>query len=159
MLIEARRFVRRNLERIGGATAFALPFVFRSDLAAKFQSEAWNLAAFYAAIFDWSSIQSAFLFGIYAFVLSRSEPFIRAISDNSVFEELRTYVRRALYLTLALTLITIPLVVSSPSPDPSWTDYGLWIVAIITAFTAYTFLSFIKVLRVFAKIERLRRTK
>src|SRR5690554_950400 len=81
-----------------GATLFN----WRAPVAAAFASKEWDLGAFYAAVFNWGSIQGAFLFGVYAFFLSRSEPFIQAIAPSPAFKELRRYVVRTLYLSMAL---------------------------------------------------------
>ena len=74
-LPEPRRvglWLRANLEWLGSAAIGVVTFIWRETIAQKFTSEAWDIGAFYSAVFDWSSIQAAFLFGVYAFFLSRS---------------------------------------------------------------------------------------
>lgn len=158
--LPALRDVYRALRRyLPGIAAFAAPIAVvaeRGTLAAKFASNEWDAGAFYSAVFDWSSIQSAFLFGIYAFILSRSEPFIRAIDGTEPFEMLRSYSRRTLYLTFALTIASMPLAVVGPKPTDNLSSLNLWIFAGLASLAAYTFCRFLKVVRVFGKIEGMR---
>jgi hypothetical protein len=86
----------------------------RAYVTASFASGRWDMPAFYAAVFDWSSIQAAFLFSVFAFFLSRSEPFIQAISNTVPFRALRAYVLKSLILSLGLTLASLPLLISTP---------------------------------------------
>jgi hypothetical protein len=155
-LRDAYRAVRRHLPAIAAVAAPLSVIAGRDTLAARFAADAWDVAAFYSAIFDWSSIQSAFLFGIYAFVLSRSEPFIKAVDNTEPFEALRSYSRRTLYLTFVLTIISMPLAVASPKPAASLLSLELWTFAGLSSLMAYTFCRFLKVVRVFGKIEGLR---
>lgn len=150
------RAVRQHLPSIAAVMAPVAVFASRDTLAAQFASDSWDVSAFYSAIFDWSSIQSAFLFGIYAFVLSRSEPFIKAIDGTATFENLRSYSRRTLYLTFALTLVSMPLAVTSPKPSSDLLSPALWIFAGLSSLASYTFCRFLKVVRVFGKIEGMR---
>lgn len=150
------RRVRKHLPAIAAISAPLAVFAWRDTLALRFANEAWNVGAFYSAVFDWSSIQSAFLFGIYAFILSRSEPFIKAIDGSEPFEALRSYSRRTLYLTFILTIVAMPLAVAEPKPGADMLSPSLWVFAGLASLTAYTFCRFLKVVRVFGKIEGMR---
>jgi hypothetical protein len=148
------RWFRTWFEVLGAATAGLLVFIWRDDIVAQFANETWNLGAYYSAIFDWSSIQAAFLFGVYAFFLSRSEPFIQAIAGSGAFKLLRRYVVRTLYLSMSLTVAALPMVVSPLQMGADWVSLGFAIAWFQTTLLVYTFLCFVKVIRVFGKIER-----
>ena len=149
------RFFRRNLNLILVAISLILLVRYAADIAPKFAVGEWSLENFYAALFDWSSILSAFMFGIYAFVLSRSEPFMKAASGTRAFEDARDYVRRTVYLALAMTAVCVPMLVAGPSPvDGGWLDYGYWIFASYVVGTVYLFSRFLKIVRVFRKLEQ-----
>jgi len=120
----------------------------------KFQNKSWDIGAYYSAIFDWSSIQAAFLFGVYAFFLSRSEPFLQAIGGTPVFKQLRQYVVRSLYLSLTLSVLTLPVLVSPPEMK-SGNLIGFIVFWFLSTLLTYTFFCFLKVVRVFGKIERM----
>jgi hypothetical protein len=126
----------------------------RLPIVEQFATEAWDLGAFYSAVFDWASIQAAFLFGVYAFFLSRSEPFIQAIAGSQGFKLLRKYVVRTLYLSMALSVIALPMVVSPLVPDEGEIGPAFVILWLNAVLLTYTFLCFLKVIRVFGKIER-----
>ena len=83
---------RANLDWIAATLAGGTLYIWRAPVAASFAAKEWDLGAFYSAIFGWSSVQGAFLFGVYAFFLSRSEPFIEAIAPSPAFKLLRQYV-------------------------------------------------------------------
>lgn len=151
---EMYRVFRRHLPSMAGAFAFACVIVWRVPISNGLSSEDWDVGALYAAIFDWSSIQSAFLFGIYAFLLGRTEPFLKAIAETPAFERMRAHVRLTMIAALILTLVALPLLVARPIPSSSLCSFSLWAFGLLAFFTAYTSASFIKVVRVFWKIER-----
>ena len=135
----------------------AAALIFWSEvIATAFATERWNLQAFYAALFDWSSIQGAFLFGVYAFVLARSEPFIRAVAKTRAFDQARQYVRVSVYLSLGLTVLCIPMLISPLAMKPEQTLYGAGFVVFFgyALFGTYLLARFLKVLRVFRTLER-----
>lgn len=151
---EVYRWIRRNLEWMVAAAAFVAMGWKVEIISGSFASGAWDLGAFYSAVFNWAAIQGAFLFSVYAFFLSRSEPFIQAIAKTAAFRSLRSYVLRALWLSMALTLIVLPLLVSPPamSQTTGFTfAFGIfWSVGVLLT---YTFMCFVKVIRVFRKLE------
>ena len=156
VLRDARRRLRRHLPAIAAVTAPISVLAERETLSSRFGSEAWDIGAFYSAVFDWSSIQSAFLFGIYAFILARSEPFIKAIDGTEPFEKLRSLCRSTLYMTFLLTLVSMPLAVTQPQPTNSLLSLNLWVLAGLSSLAAFSFFRFFKIVRVFSKIEGLR---
>lgn len=142
---------RANLEWIAAGLGGATILNWRDVIIENFTSKTWNLGAYLSAIFDWSSIQAAFIFGVYAFFLSRSEPFLQAISGTPAFASLRRYVLRTLYLSMALTVGSLPLLVGTPDVKSSIGFVAVWFLTVLLIFT---FFSFLKVIRVFGKIDR-----
>lgn len=145
---------RANLDWLAASLAGASLYIWRAEIAGPFAAKEWDLAGFYSAAFDWSSIQAAFLFGVYAFFLSRSEPFIQAIAPSPAFKMLRRYVVRTLYLTMALSVVSLPLLVAPPAMDATGNGFGFAVFWGLSVLLTYTFFCFIKVIRVFGKIER-----
>ncbi len=155
VVLNVYRFLRRNLESIVPLGVGAILIWQQPSISANFISKDWDIDAFYSAVFDWSSIQAAFLFSVYAFFLSRSEPFIQAIAKTQPFTELRRYVLRALSLSILLSLISLPLLVSAPDFEQNYrTDFGFIAFSGILVFLTFTFMCFVKVIRVFHKLER-----
>lgn len=152
------RLARRNLERIAAVVTMAAIVWARASITESFASQAWNIDNFYSAVFNWASVQGAFLFGFYAFFLARSEPFIQAVAASPVFEELRDYVRKIMYLTLFLTAAVLPATIAIPKMaaydylSPAFLSFACFATAL-----SYTFFAFLKVIRVFGKLERARR--
>lgn len=154
VVLDAYRVVRRNLEKIAACITLVAALWWRPEATRNFASDRWDLGAFYSAVFDWSSIQGAFLFGVYAFFLSRSEPFIRAIEGSPVFQDLRRYIVRTLFLTLGLTVASLPLLVAPPGITGGVWDWGYYLFTAFAVMLAYTFCCFLKIIRVFGKIDR-----
>lgn len=153
--IEMFRFARKYLDAILMTAVGSLLLMFSGAVATEFRAERWDLGAFYSAVFDWSSIQSAFLFGIYAFVLSRAEPFVKAIAGTPAFSAMRAYVRHTVYIALALTAVTMPMLIAAPTmTDGSIYDVGYVLFVAYSLATVYVFARFLKVVRVFTKLER-----
>lgn len=142
---------RSNLEWIAAAIAASLTLIWHEKIIANFASNAWNLGAFYSAVFDWSSIQAAFLFGVYAFFLSRSESFLKAVASSPFFPSLRRYVIKTLYLSMTLTVCSLPMLVA---PLDVSTQLGYGALTLLFTLGVFTFFCFLKVIRVFGKIER-----
>lgn len=142
---------RRHFEWLAAVAWAITSLVWREEITGNFKSKAWDLSSFYAATFDWSSIQAALLFGIYAFFMSRTEPLLRAVASSSFFKLLRRYLIRTLYLSMSLTVATLPMLVS-PADIESAAGYSIF--SAISALLVFTFFSFLKVVRVFSKIER-----
>jgi hypothetical protein len=152
---DAYLWLRRNMDWIVPILTVGLIIKERAYVTASFASGRWDMPAFYAAVFDWSSIQAAFLFSVFAFFLSRSEPFIQAISNTVPFRALRAYVLKSLILSLGLTLASLPLLISTPVVvSGNYINLGFLLFVGISALLSYTFMCFVKVVRVFYKIEK-----
>ncbi len=146
---------RRNLDWLVPLIAMAIMVYKRGVITSSFANDIWDLEGFYAAVFDWSSIQSAFLFSVFAFFLARSEPFIQAISNTTTFRALRKYVLRSLILSMLLTLLSFPLLINTPDMvSNEYLNFGFCIFIFVMTFLCYTFMCFIKVVRVFYKLEK-----
>jgi hypothetical protein len=145
---------RANLDWLAAVTAGVNLYIWRASIAGAFAAKEWGIGDFYSAVFDWASIQAAFLFGVYAFFLSRSEPFLQAIAPSPAFKLLRRYVVRTLYLSMALSVVSLPLLVASPAMSGTGEDLAFAVFLLISVLLTYTFFCFLKVIRVFGKIER-----
>jgi hypothetical protein len=151
---ESYRFVRRNLERIATSATLLLIVWQRAAITANFAGGDWSLSNFYSAVFNWSAIQVGFLFGAYAFFLSRSEPFIQAVAASDHFTQLRIYVKRTMYLTMALAALTAALLVDTPAMVAGRFSLGFGVFAVVSCVLIYTLFCMLKVIRVFGKLER-----
>lgn len=121
----------------------------------KFSTKAWDLSALYAAIFDWSSIQSAFLFGVYVLVLSGDLTFIRAIKDTDVYSEIKTYIRNTMLFAFALSAISLPVLVDQPEIKlGGFKDLGYSVLSGYIFLSVWVVARFYKVIRIFVKLAR-----
>jgi hypothetical protein len=148
--------VRRNLERIATALTLLVVAWQRATITTEFAAAHWSLSNFYGAVFNWSAIQAGFLFGAYAFFLSRTEPFIQAVSESHPFEQLRVYVKRTLYMTMGLAAVTAIILVATPAMTAEQYDFAFLLFCAVSCALTYTVFSMFKVIRVFGKLERSR---
>lgn len=148
------RWLRRNLSVIAAGIIFFTIGIEHELIASCFSDKGWKLDSYYSAIFNWSAFQGAFLFSVYAFFLSRSEPFIKAVAATQPFRELRQYVLRALWLSMLLSLASLPaIVIAPPIKVGSLMDPGFIVFWCLTTALAFTFGCFVKVVRVFRLLE------
>ena len=148
-------FIRSKITHIALIACVFCLWRFAPYIGANFASSQWDLSALYAAIFDWSSIQSAFLFGVYVLVISGDLPFTRAIRDTDAYPEVKSYIRNTMFFAFALSALALPVLVDQPIIKVgAITDLGY------AVFSAYAFLSvwviarFFKVVRIFIKLAR-----
>lgn len=149
------RWLRRNLSLIAASAVFVILGLNHETVATKFGAGGWKIDAYYSAVFNWAAFQGAFLFSVYAFFLSRSEPFIKAVEGTPAFRNLRRYVLRALWLSMILTIASLPAVVAAPAINAGSPvlDSGFVIFWGISTLLTYTFGNFVKVVRVFRLLE------
>ena len=151
------RWLRRYFSLIVATSVCGAIGVYHGAIAVAFSTGGWKIDAYYSAVFNWAAFQGAFLFSVYAFFLSRSEPFIKAVAATRAFKDLRKYVLRSLWLSMVLTLFSLPAVVVSPEikVGVSVLDPGFIVFWILSTMLAYTFGNFVKVVRVFRLLEGL----
>lgn len=131
---------------LGLASLAAIAF-YREDIAFQFASQSWKSPALYNAVFNWASIQSGFVFGIYGFIASKKDGFVGAISQTKAFDRFAGYTRRAYTFGFALTFATVPLLVSEPSlkasESVSFIAIAVWFSVFVWAFCAFLRVAFI----------------
>src|SRR3546814_2368596 len=90
-----------------GLIALALCLYFRHDISERFSPDGWQSADLFAAVFDWSSIQSGFVFAIYGFIVTKRDGFIGAITPGQSYEQFIGFTRRACLGGFALTVSSL----------------------------------------------------
>ena len=106
-----------------------------------------SLSGLYAAIFDWSAIQTGFLFAVYGFIAGKKDGFVEAIANTPAMSFFNSSLKKAIIVGFLLTIISMPLIVVPLSVDGFNIWYFLlcaWFCLFIWAFllfcrVAYTF--------------------
>lgn len=143
--------IGRAIERFAplalGLAALAAIYMLRIDIASNFEPNRWKAESLYSAVFNWASVQSGFVFGIYGFIVSKRDGFIGEIAHTHTFAELTRYARRAYLTGFALTFASLPLAVAQPSiSDPASNAFlitAVWFAAFIWTFCAFLRVAFI----------------
>jgi hypothetical protein len=145
----------KHYPALGAVVAVAGAFYFAPTLVATLAEQKWSLANLFGAAFDWSAIQTAFIFGIYAFVLGYNGEFLSQVRDSAPFQHFLRYAWQAIMHGFLLTISSIPLMVIEPQVT---SPYGLLftIVSIWFGLFVMAVLSFFRVAYIFALIARIR---
>lgn len=140
---------------VGAVATIVCLFVYREFLVAKFSESVWNLTGLYSSIFGWSAIQTGFLFGVYGFIVGRSEGFIAEIKDTKFMKLYLRYTARATIIGFCLTIFSIPLMVVEPQLQPN-DGWGFPIVAAWFSLFVWAFGAFLRVAYIFGIVVRVR---
>ena len=141
------RFIERFAPLALGLVVLAIIYFWRVEIAANFEPNRWKAESLYSAVFNWASVQSGFVFGIYGFIVSKRDGFIGEIARTHTFAELTRYARRAYLTGFALTFASLPLTVAQPAIDnptsESFIVAAIWFAAFIWTFCAFLRVAFI----------------
>jgi hypothetical protein len=154
-----RRGVALFIERYGAlviaAAAAVVIFLNSSEVVACFTTKGWQISNLYAAVFNWSAIQTGFAFGVYGFVVGKNEGFIQEIRDTIAMKRFLRYVKRANIGGFILTLTSLPLTVVNPLP----TDRSSLVFILLLVWFAlfiWTFLAFLRIAYSFGHLSSVR---
>ena len=127
-----------------GLVAFAACYFLRFEITGKFSPNGWDSGDLYSAVFDWSSVQSGFVFAIYGFIISKRDGFAGLLVGGQTYERFLSFTRRACLGGFALSMVSLPLLVVSPSVsiNEPWT---YWPIATWFAFFIWAFCAFLRV--------------
>lgn len=108
-----------------------------------------KLENLYSAIFDWSSIQTGFLFSVYGYVASKTDGFVAEIKDSRGMSAFKKYTSRAMWIGFLLTVSTIPLIVVDFEIS---SNFRFALVALWFSLFAWAFAGFLRVAINFGRI-------
>lgn len=135
-----------------GIIVLAVIAYFRYDIASRFEPHRWESASLYSAVFNWASIQSGFVFGIYGFLVTKKDGFAGVVAKTGSFELFLSYARRAYLTGFALTFVSLPIMVVNPTLANA--DSGeFWIVSVWFSAFVWIFCAFLRVAFIFGIIS------
>lgn len=123
---------------------FGLIYYFQTEIMAQFSPDGWQSDNLYAAVFDWSSLQSGFVFAIYGFIVTKKDGFVGAITAGQSYPQFISFTRRACLGGFALTVCSLPLLIVSPKIEAE-SPITYWIIAVWFAFFIWAFCAFLRV--------------
>ncbi|MBN2971189.1 hypothetical protein JW805_04070 [Roseomonas aeriglobus] len=129
--------------------------IFRNEIAAAVSSKSLSMTNLYSSVLSWASIQIGFAFGVYGFVVGKSQGFVEAIKDTSTMRRFLKYVKRANLGGFLLTFISLPLAITTPTPsNPNSLSY--FVIAVWFMLFIWTFLAFLRIAFNFGRITAVR---
>ena len=134
-----------------------LLILFYSSVSERFGENKWQSDSLYSAIFDWSAIQTGFAFGVYGFVIGKTDGFVEKLRNTAAMNRFIVYIKRANLTGFLLTLASIPLIVVNPTVSESF--YSYLVVAIWFSVFVWSFMSFLRLAYNFGIIASVKDTK
>lgn len=123
----------------------------RDGVVHRFAPGGWKAEGLYSAVFNWAAIQTGFAFGVYGFVLAKSEGFVGALSATVAMKRFIGYVKSANIAGFILTIFSIPLLIVNPNlAAPSHSTYGF--VALWFSLFVWAFMSFLRIAYTFGRL-------
>ena len=91
----------------------------------------WNEASLYGSLFNWASIQTAFLFAIYTFIIGRPGGFRDRFSNTKLYVDAMRYLRRTVFYSFAFSFVCLPFMFVAPDIEhwTGWKNIGLAYIA------------------------------
>ncbi|WP_099556609.1 hypothetical protein [Hartmannibacter diazotrophicus] len=124
-----------------GSATFIVLCVFKDATLSHFVEHDLSIEALYSAVFDWASIQTGFLFGIFGFIASKGDGFIGEIRNSMPMKHFIKYTKWAIYIGFILTITSMPLIVldkKAADIDDTWFYIiALWFSMFVWAFLAF----------------------
>lgn len=141
-----RAWFEKYLPLAIGFFTFAICFCYRFDISSLFGPDKWSSNNLYGAIFNWSSIQSGFIFAVYGFVVTKRDGFVSIIVSGVSFERFLRFTKRACLGGFALSISSLPLLVVTPKIESSnmlmYAVISAWFSLFVWAFFAFLRVAF-----------------
>lgn len=117
----------RFLPHVVGLLILALLIFFQGGVSAYLMNanSPVEMQNVFAAVFDWASIQTGFLFAVYGFVAGRADGFIGAIRKTQAMEKFRRLLKGTIFAGFGLTLFSMVFLIYPLKPSPGWEYYVL----------------------------------
>lgn len=126
-------------------TVFTL-WYFKGSLTIASSTNEVDFSTLYSSVFDWSAIQTGFIFGIFGFVGGKSTAFISKVQSTESMKLFLGYTKSAMFLGFLVTFISIPLIVSGFKMHLSTVTFVMfcaWCSISIWAFFAFARVAYI----------------
>lgn len=140
-----KRWFEKYAPLVAGLLSFFLLMIFRNSIETAFQTSEWKIGELYGVVFNWSSIQSGFVFAIYGFIVTKRDGFAGQIIGTQSYEQFIHFTKRACLGGFGLTIISMPIIVVSPdiSEANNWfLPIALWFSLFMWAFCAFLRVAF-----------------
>lgn len=132
---------------IAAVSAFLL-LCFNHKMVSLAASGMIDVSSLYSAMFDWSSIQTGFLFGVFGFVSGKSTGFMAEVAKTAAMTDFNRYTRTAILLGFFLTFFSIPLIVAD-FDFKNGVQWKYWLFVAWVTLAIWSFFSFARVAYVF----------
>lgn len=112
----------------------------------------WNTPAIYGAVFNISTVYTAFLFSLYTYILTSDSKFIAAAEKTSFFQSALGLSVRAMLLGAAVSIATVPFLLTEPTPIVR--DVPMAWISVWSGLAVWSFALFVQaasILTLFAK--------
>lgn len=103
------------------------------------------LNGLYAAVFDWSAIQTGFLFGVFGYITGKTDGFMVAIKNTKAMGNFKWNLKKAMLAGFVLTFTSMPMIVYPLKPNVFAVHYVIfcvWIGLFVWAFILFCLVAY-----------------
>lgn len=122
-------------------------YYYQNALLANLTSNDITTTILYSSVFNWSSIQTGFLFGIFGYIGGKSDGFIYEVKNTMTMRRFLDYMRTAIWLGYVVIFISIPMMVIQD--DLISNDWKFFIFLGWAFLSLWSFFSFLRVAHIF----------
>jgi len=97
----------------------------------------YNYIALYEAIFGLSGVVFALLFAFYTYMISVDSHFINSSRNSEAFKKMIAYVKRAVFVSICVAIITLPMLVFEFAPTDRYTKE--WLYTLVWTASVFAF--------------------
>lgn len=112
--------MKKNIQNFGPIIVGLLLAALAGALGPKFFAAAlqdqWKIETLYSAVFDMSAMAAAFLFAFYTFAKTSDSQFVKDVRTTPTFSEFMDFLATAVFVTAAVAVVTVPMMILTPSP-------------------------------------------
>jgi len=131
---QSRLYIEMYSPVVVAAVVFVALVLKQNSIANAFRLYELNAGGLYSSIFDWASIQTGFMFGVYGFVVGKTDGFIADVRNTKAMGRFVHYTWMATAIGFVLTLTSMPLIVTSPNFESATPAVRLLICAWFSLF-------------------------
>lgn len=114
-------FVKKHIPELFAMFIVSVLLGYQSTLVGYLVNETVLLDKLYMAVFNWSAIQTGFLFSVFGYVANKKDGFLTAINKTKAKRKFDFSIKRAIFVGFVVTILSMPMMVLSFSP----TEFGL----------------------------------
>ena len=138
-------FVKNFFPLICAGAIIILLLLFRDKLLGYINNEIIQLDGLFSAVFDWSAIQTGFLFTVFSYIAGKTDGFLAAIRNTKAMSNFTFTLKKAMAAGFILAFTSMPMIVYPLRPDSLGLEYiilSVWLGLFVWAFSLFCLVAY-----------------